>query len=235
MLIYCAGGNRRFAGIAVSAGFVYGARLPSTTYYPVWFADQEWKSPDRAAYMRALAHHRPKLATVLDWEREGQLSDVLDWAEEASQYAERVIVIPKVIGGVRRIPRRIGDADVVLGYSVPTRFSGSDVPLWEMSGWPIHLLGGSPQRQIQCWLHLSGIAEVVSVDGNMMQKLALQHNQFWSVLPVEGANVRHWPTLAEADGERWGSDAPYEAFRRSCQNIRAAWGRLTTIEPPIAD
>lgn len=230
MLVYCADGNRRLADIAVAAGYAYGSQLPKTTYHPLWFADQDWRAPNRVAYMTALAQHRPVTATVLDWERDEQLAEVLDWAEEAAQYVERVVIIPKVVGSVARIPRRINNADVVLGYSVPSRFSGSSVPLWELAGWPVHLLGGSPSRQMQCWHHLTPIADVVSVDGNMMQKLALRHTQFWSPVPIEGANVRHWPTLVEADGERWSVDAPYEAFRRSCVAIKAAWQRLTRLE-----
>ena len=72
-LIYCADGNPDFAAAAVEAGWLYGARLPSTVYRPVYFADQDWRRPDRARYMAALMAHRPAVASVLDWEREGQL------------------------------------------------------------------------------------------------------------------------------------------------------------------
>lgn len=84
-LIYCAAGNARFAQIAIDAGFLYGAQLPGTTYHPIWFADQNWKKPDRTKYMAALAEHRPHMASVLDLERADQLDEVLSWAEEAAQ------------------------------------------------------------------------------------------------------------------------------------------------------
>ena len=228
-LVYCAGGNARFAQIAIGAGYRYGARLPATVYYPVYFADQDWHAPDRAKYMAALAVHRPCMATVLDWERDDQLSDVLDWAEEAAQYAERVLIIPKVIGGIRKIPRRVGGKDVILAYSVPTKYGGSPLPLWEFAGWPVHLLGGSPQRQMQTYLHLAPIAEVVSADGNYANKMAVRYNQFWTPGNATYAIDRHWPRLAEC-GDKITQDAPYEAFRRSCENIRAAWERITVIK-----
>ena len=57
-LIYCADGNPTFAALAVAAGWRYGARLPGTVYQPVHFADQDWRNPDRARYMAALATHR---------------------------------------------------------------------------------------------------------------------------------------------------------------------------------
>ena len=236
-LIYCADGNARLAEIAIAAGFRYGAQLPNTVYYPVWFADQNWRKPDREAYMAALAEHRPAMATVLDWERPEQLDEVLAWAEDAARFVNQVLIIPKVIGGIVRIPRQIGGKPVVLAYSVPTRFAGTQVPAWEFAGWPIHLLGGSPQAQMHLWATLTPIAEVVSVDGNYANKMATKYCQFWVAGTARYASNRYWPTLREAnDGEQWGSgqpdaDAPYEAFRRSCANITAAWQRLAGVTP----
>ena len=88
-LIFCAGGNRRYAEIAKDAGYLLGARLPSTVYFePLYFADQEYQQPNRAAYMDALARYRPYMASVLDWETPEQLPAVMSWAEEAAQYCE---------------------------------------------------------------------------------------------------------------------------------------------------
>lgn len=219
-LIYCAGGNPRFWRIAKDAGFRYGVQLPDTVYGPLYFADQDWRTPNRAAYMASLAEHRPTMATVLDWEREEKLCEVLDWAEEAAQYVDQVIIIPKVMGGIARIPRRVNNADVVLGYSIPTAYAGTPLPLWSFAGWPIHLLGGSPHKQRDFYLHLQPMAEVVSVDGNMHNKMATTYCSFWREQP--GSKGR-WVSLQEADGSKWGQDGPDEAFRRSCKNIAAMW------------
>lgn len=102
-LVYCANGNTQLTDIALAHGYHYGARLPGSIYHPIWFADQDWKKPDRAAYMAGLAEHRPYMATVMDWEREEQLPDVLSWAEEAAQYVEWVVLIPKVLGQIGRL------------------------------------------------------------------------------------------------------------------------------------
>jgi hypothetical protein len=234
-LIFC-GFDPRLIEMATEAGWKYGAQLPtrvySEQYGPLYFADQDWKSPDRGKYMAALAEHRPTMATILDWEKEGQLSEVMDWAEEAAQYVERVVLIPKVPGGIERLPRRIGGKDVVLGYSVPTRYGGTPLMLWSFSGWPIHLLGGSPQKQIMCWRYLVDIADVVSADGNMMNKFAMTLCASWVPGTARHAQNRYWPTLDEADGQRgsWGENAPYEAFRRSCHNIMQAWHDLQKEE-----
>ena len=187
----------------------YGAQLPGTVYFPPEFVDQDWKRPDRAAYVAAVAQHRPRIATVLDWERDEQLPEVLGWAEDVAPFVERVIIIPKVIGGVPRLPRRIGGREVVLGYSVPTRYGGTELPLWEFAGWPVHLLGGSPHRQ----LHVAHYLEIISADGNYINRKATQFCEWW--------NGRRWEPLRPKQ-----DDAPYEAFRRSCVNVLAAWRAL---------
>lgn len=218
-IVFCYGKNPTFTPIALTAGYRYGAQLPCTTYAPVWFADQNWLKPDRAAYMAALAQHRPTMASVIDWEREDQIDDVLSWAEEAAQHVERVMIIPKVSGQIGRIPRRIGGRDVVLGYSVPTSHGGTDLMLWEFSGWPVHLLGGSPQRQMRLardWFH----GAVVSVDGNM-HCLEAGKGRFWS---AETNRKGHWWQLRDVRDERT-KGVYLECFRRSCENIIAAWRR----------
>lgn len=214
-LIYCADGNPAFARAAVEAGWLYGARLPATVYQPVYFADQDWRNPDRAAYMAALARHRPAVATVLDWEAEGQEAEVLAWAQEAARHAGRLVVVPKVPGTLGRIPASVGGADVVLGYSVPTSYGSSPVPLWEFGRRPVHLLGGSPHRQMELARYLN----VVSADGNMAHQQA-HRCRYWS--PVRTRKGR-WAQLAGA-GDLRDRGANLEAFRRSLAAVREAWG-----------
>ena len=47
VLICCIGGNPRWYKITVEEGFKPGAQLPWTIYGPLYFADQDWKKPDR--------------------------------------------------------------------------------------------------------------------------------------------------------------------------------------------
>jgi hypothetical protein len=221
-IIYCADGNPRFAQIAIDAGMLYGAQLPNSIAYKPYFVDQNWKAPDRAAYMAKLAEYRPVMATVLDWERWSQLDEVLSWAEEAAQYVQTVIIIPKVHGGITELPRMIGGKRMRLGYSVPTRFGGTTVPVSEFAGWPVHLLGGSPEKQMA----LYKLMDIWSVDTNYTQKMAIQYGQYWTPVQTVG-RVKHWPRLDEVDSCAT-ADVPYEAFRRSCANIMAAWRELVT-------
>lgn len=218
-LIYCGGGNPRFYEIAKDAGFEYGARLPDTIYGPLYFADQDWKKPDREQYMAALAEHKPYMASVLDLERMDQLSEVLDWAEEAARYVQIVVIIPKAFGIIAKLPRRIGGAGVRLGYSVPTKYGGTSIFASEFIGWPVHLLGGAPHKQKE----LSAYFDTVSIDGNMFMMMATRYCAFWIANSRKYKKVGHWPTVKIADGKSWDKDAPYEAFRRSCGNIVRMW------------
>lgn len=217
-LIYCANGNRRFAEIAIRYGLTYGAQLPATVYYPPVFADQNWKQPDRTKYMAALAEHKPRMATVLDWERDDQYNEALSWAWEAAQHvSEAVIIIPKVIGGIPRLPRTIAGKQVRLGYSVPTKFGATQVPQWEFMGWPVHALGGSPMRQLE----LAAYLDIRSADGNYIQGEALKRGQVF----VPGASC-NFPKFYELV-ERRESDVPYAAFTLSVINMLNAWQHIT--------
>ncbi len=216
-LIFCADGNPAASALAVAIGYRYGARLPATVYQPVWFADQEWKRPNRVKYMNSLSIHRPEMATVLDWEHDDQFHEVISWAEEAAAHANQVVIIPKIPGTIPRIPHKIGGARVVIGYSVPTRYGSTSIPLWELSGRPVHLLGGSPQKQIEIWRYLSVNSNVVSADGNMSLKMANTRCCYWvrhSLSPWG-----HWqPISREVE-----TDAPIECLKRSLVNIFDTW------------
>lgn len=217
-LIYCANGNRRFAEIAIGHGFRYGAQMPGTVYFSPVFCDQDWKKPDRAKYMACLAQHQPHMASVLDLEQPAQLAEVLGWAEDAAAHVDVVMIIPKFFGAIELLPRSIAGKAVRLGYSLPTKFGGTEVPVWEFAGWPVHLLGGSPQAQMSMCNYL----DVVSADGNYAKKMAIQYGQFWAPGNARYAVNRYWPKLSEA-GDNVNEDMPYVAFDRSCKNIMAAW------------
>ena len=209
-LIYCAGGNKRFAEIAINAGFKYGSQLPFTVHFPPFFVDQDWKKPNRAGYFSHMAKHKPKMATVLDWEKFTQLPEILEWAEEAAQYVEVVVIIPKVQGGINLIPHVIGGKKVRLGYSVPSSYGGTPLSYSDFVGHEVHLLGGSPEKQLRLTKYLN----VKSVDCNYHLSIATKFNKFWS-----GGK---WVKIQSVSGFV-SVDAPYHAFELSCKNMVTAW------------
>lgn len=181
---------------------------------------------------------------MLDWEKPEQLPEVLAWAEAVAEFVETVILIPKVVGGIKRLSQTIGGKPIRLGFSYPTSFGKASFDiLLEMIDWDhgIHILGGAPHMQFElasgrfraprqrrhaqrCMF--TTLLDVRSVDCNMHLKMATKFNAFFD--PTKSTKRYYWPALENYDGKRWGdgsksADAPYEAFRRSCQNIAAMW------------
>ncbi len=217
-LIWCQGGNPASARIAVAAGFWYGFRSDSNHYAdelgPVALLDSHWEEGrvDWSRHLDVCARLRPALATAPDTLSLDDLDRTLRQAGEIAAYANPLIV-PKCEGMIRRLPREINGRPVTLGYSVPTSYGGSELPLWDYTGWPVHLLGGSPRRQAEVCRYL----DVVSADGNVTWLLARRGI-------VTGENGAGGKTLRQADGQRWPhGNAPLEALRRSLANLRVFW------------
>jgi len=224
-LIYCAGNLSPYADIAVNEyGFIRGAQLPSSTNGNVEFADQNFHKPDREKYMRALAQHKPRIATVQDLERPEQLESVLCQAYEASCYvSEAVIIIPKYEGAIAQLPRFINGVPVRLGYSVKSSHGQTNVPIAEFSGWDIHELGGEPLEQKQIYDKMQAVgARVLSCDGNSIQKMA-QNNQVLQIYPMHKRANYTYPQLKDLGFGDVTQDATYLAFRISCVNWLAIW------------
>lgn len=208
-LIYCAAWGRRFARIAVEAGLEYGCRSDQTPREaPVVFVDLNWRQPNLERHLAFCREHRPRLAVVPDLVERAALPATLRYAEQLAQYATQVIIVPKIPGVLEALPH---EPWVVLGYSVPTKYGGADsVFLWEWSGWPVHLLGGSPMAQRMA----ANYCQVVSLDGNATQGAA-QRGVYYD------ARKNQWITRDPAIPQ--GPDLCYRAFARSCQELVTYW------------
>lgn len=238
-LIFSSGGNERLTQIAMEAGWLPGARVPCTVYFPPYFVDNEYRDFKRAPYIAAVEKHQPVMATLLDLEHWYQLDDVLSLGERIAPFVQEVlIIIPKVDGIIRHLPREIGGKAVWLGYSIATSNGGTRVPIREFEGWNVHLLGGSPQEQMRLargrtprpfMRSLLDAHEVklnvVSADTNYHQERANAHAAVWVNGTAKGCKNRYFPTLKELD-LHIEHDAPYIAFEKSCRNIMQAWRNL---------
>ncbi|RLU81114.1 hypothetical protein CTZ27_33270 [Streptomyces griseocarneus] len=146
-------------------------RLPGVR---LGFMDNEWHDYDHAAHVAAVAETRPKYATVRDAMTKQQCEDagieflplprILEMAEEVAEHADHVIVIPKY-DCLDKIPERY-----VIGFSVPTSYGGTPMPIEMLRGRRIHLLGGSWTKQRQ-YLALMG-DDVVSFDNNHLLRVS---------------------------------------------------------------
>ena len=218
-LIYCAGAGRKSMAVARSCGWLPGLRSDeqcADEHRPVYLLDSHWERYDWPRHVAMARAERPALVVVPDVMTPAGLPLALAQAEEIAPYATvAVVIVPKLPGIAEQIPLCIGGRPVRLAYSVPTRYGGATVAMWEFGRRPVHLLGGSPSNQVKLahWLN------VVSADGNMSGKVSR-----WGIVFEANGKRR---TVADIDGARWPADAdlPYEALRRSLVNIPALWRR----------
>lgn len=216
-LLFSNAANKRFAELAIDAGWEVGVQLPRTAYFQPYFTDQNFHDPNFARYLEHVQKHRPYVATVLDIETWHQLDIAMQWAKDIEPYVQEIMFIPKVSGVIARLPRDINGKRVRLGYSVPTRHGGTDVAIAEFQGWPVHLLGGSPQKQLALLKNL----DVVSIDQLMIQERS-QACQFWTPQPQRWQRNQWFPQLSEAGIHLQGKPAQELALKMSLENFRQA-------------
>jgi len=176
--------------LAVQAGWKYGInsahyRICPYTHqlsgrHEVAFIDNDYFKYDHQKHLEVVRIYKPKYCTVRDVMTEAQcqsagiawypLEKILEWAEELSQYAENVIIIPKY-DCIKDIPEKF-----MLGYSIPTSHGGTPLPIELFKGRRIHLLGGSWAAQLD---YLAAFGEdVVSLDNNHLSLMADKFGRF---------------------------------------------------------
>lgn len=178
---------------------------------PLALLDCDWKKPNWSRHLAIAKTEHPWLCAVPDIESASQLPDALVKSQEIAAHCERILIIPKALSIIHSIPAEIGGRPIVLGYSVPTSYGGTSVPLWEFGRRPVHLLGGSPRAQKELCRYLN----VVSLDGNVAWNLARR-----GIFYGQNGTSPKRNTLLRSDGKRFAGDGPYEALRRSLQNLR---------------
>jgi hypothetical protein len=163
------------------------------------FMDHDWHHYDAVAHGRVVQEFRPIATTVRDLLTEQQadhegvtyysVEQTINMAKEVAPYVDDIILVPKY-DCLDQLPRTLRGKRVVLGYSVETSYGGTQLPISQFAGWPIHLLGGSWEKQ-RAYLALMG-DDVVSLDHNH----ALNVAEYGRVLRRDGTST----TLTEIRG-----------------------------------
>jgi hypothetical protein len=212
-VIYCAGNNRKFMQVALDCGLLLGVRSDHKALgYHVTFLDVSYRNPDFARHVQATKRLAPKYVVVPDLSEEGTFEEdirraIAQWTV-LSWYAEIALFVPKLPGQASLLP-----SQAVLAYSVPTRYGGARYDICELYGRRVHLLGGSPHAQRSIYWKLAYHGEVLSVDGNMTQKMAVCFAKYWK----DDRWLRHEAYYAGAE------DLYLDCFTRSCANVSTMW------------
>ena len=192
-VIFCWGGGDNSCCLAVRAGWMYGVRsgdiktaehvcpvVARSPRHKVQFVDNDFHDYDHAHHAEIVRQFRPKYATVRDIMTPEQckaagiayypFEQIMEWAAEIAEHATNVIVIPKY-DCLDQIPDKY-----MLGYSVPTSYGGTPLPVESFRGRRVHLLGGSWKAQLA---HMAVLGDdVVSLDNNHINIIASQWGQF---------------------------------------------------------
>lgn len=210
-IIYCAGGNKRLASIAIKEGFLYGSRSDDIRNVRCdGLIDINWKKYDWEKHVFQVSTNKPKYAVVPDILKQEDLYKSIDYGYELQQYCTRVIIVPKIGGVIKTIP-----SSMVIGISVPTTYAGFLPNVTELYGREVHFLGGTPGQQRELWKYYTRMEDlrihVVSLDCNSHSK-ASDYGSYWN-------------------GYKWchditSSTGKYECFKLSCQGIMQMWSQL---------
>lgn len=213
-LIYTSANNSRFLDLCQQASWLVGIRsdkYPAASATRIQFIDVRYTRPDFDRHLELVRRFRPRYATIPDlservvsWE---DIKRALRQAEALAPYCGAALIVPKLSCQLALLPR-----ELPIGYSVPSRYGSASYPLWELEGRQVHLLGGSPHRQMSLYAYLSCLALVTSADGNMHQQMS-GYGKYWRA----GRWVRH-PAAGLGD-----SSVSYECIAWSLRNIRQAW------------
>ncbi len=181
-LIFCRGRAGRLAGLATSLGYLYGARsdyVSKSTPRCVGLVDVNWKKYDWSKHKAVVKDHNPLLAAVPDVLSPKDVPRALAQADELIPYCMNCLIIPKASGVIRLIP-----SDYIIGVSVPSSYAGYLPWRSELMGRRVHLLGGTPHKQLSLIAtYRRWQIPVFSADGNGVCKAALYRKR-WSCAKI---------------------------------------------------
>lgn len=186
--------------IAYEWGFKTGGRLDNIDRLaedgiPIHFIDMDWHNPEFDRLVEACKKYEPEYVVGGDYTKhdpshpDSNIELINERAEILDQYAENVQVVPHGSNQVEHVPK-----DMVVGYSVPTTYGAAEGELIDYHGRDIHLLGGAPAKQMRMIQEFG--EDIVSIDGNAINKMANVANRYWTGGKWEYQCDRKW----EPDG-----------------------------------
>ncbi len=218
-LIYTSGNNKTYAEMSQEAGWLIGMRSDKTPCdVPISFVDINYKEPNWPRHLVICKRLHPRYAIIPDLNElrvsKADIDRTLYQYEQISSYCEVPLIVPKVVSQLALLP-----SHMAIGLSIVSRYGGVQSVEFEflplLEGRRVHLLGGSPHKQMEMYRYISCYADVVSADGNMFQRMS-GYGKYWQ----SGKWIRH-PRFGQKD-PRVSSDC----IMWSLKNIRCAWENI---------
>jgi GNAT superfamily N-acetyltransferase len=194
-------GRPDLTAVAAKYGWLRGSRLDDVPRYEnrdvsLNFIDLHWKEPKPDELLAAAMRHRPQYVVAGDYDGENY-AEINERAAEIRPYAENVIVVPHKPGEIERVPEW-----AVVGYSTPTKYAGTNAPVWEYRGRDVHILGGKIEQMIQLYGYLAD--SIVSMDCNSFHRGATSFAKWW------GHSKPRWNKLATPVAKSENAKRAYE-------------------------
>lgn len=182
-------GRPDLVSVAENYGWLRGSRLDyigrhESRGHEIEFIDIHWEDPDREGLIEAASRHEPRYVIAGDYDGTNY-DDVNRCGRHLREYSENVIVVPHEPGDLQHVPEW-----AVVGYSTPTQYAGTDIPVWEYHGHDVHILGGTIDEMLEVYAYLAD--DVVSMDCNSFHRGATSFAKWW------GGSSPHWMKLARA-------------------------------------
>lgn len=132
----------------------------------ITFIDNDFKNPDVDRLETAVKALQPELFVLPDVYDDENISKTIELGKRLENDTVTPVFVPKTASFEYHIP-----SEWRLGYSVTSSYGSTDLSLEDFSEYEIHLLGGSPKRQIELLdVAVEHDIDIVSIDTNSLTK-----------------------------------------------------------------
>lgn len=180
-LVFCH--RAEFCRVADQLGFRLGTRADQFDTnrtqellddgFSIDFVDNDFEEPSYERLRDIVDRTDPEYVVLPDVYDTDDVVDVVSFGEEmVAEYGVTPVVVPKIEFDYTTIPD-----DWIVGFSVPSGYGETEIPITAFTNHQVHLLGGSHTNQIEYANRaVENDVEIFSVDGNAFAKGASYGN-----------------------------------------------------------
>ncbi|MEQ9027543.1 MAG: DUF6610 family protein [Aggregatilineales bacterium] len=167
------------------AGWSYGVQFGYKSYATCRMLD--YVTGDWQAYLQALQDTGATQAVVADFRERDEYEWIYKRMKDVSAIGVTPIVVAKWFGSLQLIHEYVFDVKTRIGVSVPTGHMNdgflpdvAEFNKYSSERRDLHLLGGHPDQWLYLKDYYAPVADVASIDGNVMYMQAYKYGKMWS-------------------------------------------------------